>query len=158
MRINDAVFGGVLLLGALAIILYARTFPPMPGQDFGPALFPTLIATGFAICGIVLAWGGARGGEVPGLLVIPDWMRQQGEILDVFLVLGGLVVLILLWDLLGFLIGATLYIGGLIARFRHGRLLTSFLMAFVACFIIDFAFRRYLLVPLPLGPLTAYYW
>jgi putative tricarboxylic transport membrane protein len=158
LRINDAVFGGVLLIGALAIIVYAHGFAPLHGQEYGPGLFPTLIGIGFAVCGAVLVRGGLKSGEVPGLIVIPDWMRQQGEILDVFLVLGGLIVLILVWDWLGFLIGATLYIGGLITRFRHGRVASSLLMALIACFVIDFAFRRYLLVPLPLGPLTGYYW
>ena len=47
MRVNDAVIGGVLVLFALAMIWYTRTFPAMPGQDYGPALFPVLIGIGF---------------------------------------------------------------------------------------------------------------
>ena len=41
MRINDAVFGVVLLLAAARHLRGRRGFPAMPGQDFGPALFPT---------------------------------------------------------------------------------------------------------------------
>ena len=46
MRFNDAVFGVVLLLAAVAVFAVARGFPGMPGQNFGPALFPDLIAAG----------------------------------------------------------------------------------------------------------------
>ena len=42
MRLNDAVIGIALILFALAMIAYTRTFPAMPGQDYGPALFPVL--------------------------------------------------------------------------------------------------------------------
>ncbi|HET6469454.1 MAG TPA: tripartite tricarboxylate transporter TctB family protein [Geminicoccaceae bacterium] len=158
MRVNDAVFGGALVLGALALVVHAQTFPDMPGQRFGPALFPTLIGIGFGLCGLSLLWAGLVRREVPGVILVPEWMRSQGEILDVLLVLGGLVVLILVWDHTGFLIGATLYSGLLISRFRHGRVASSLAMAFVACLVIDFAFRRWLLVPLPLGPLTGIVW
>ena len=158
MRINDAVFGSALLAGAGLIAWTASGFAEMPGQRFGPSLVPSLIATGFALCGAQLVWSGLRSGEVRGLVEIPEWMRRQGEILDVALVLGGLVLLILLWDHVGFLIGATLYVGTLISRFRRGRLASSWLLALVACAVIDYAFRHWLLVPLPLGPLTGILW
>jgi hypothetical protein len=32
-------------LAPLAMIWYTRTFPEMPGQHYGPALFPVLIGT-----------------------------------------------------------------------------------------------------------------
>ena len=59
---------------------------------------------------------------------------------------------------LGFLIVATLLTGSLMARFRGGRLLSSFAGALAACLVIDWVFRRMLLVPLPLGPLTGIIW
>ena len=46
VRINDAVIGAVLVLFALAM-WHTRTFPAMPGQDYGPAAFPVLIGIGF---------------------------------------------------------------------------------------------------------------
>jgi putative tricarboxylic transport membrane protein len=158
MRINDAAFGAVLVLAGGAIIVHARSFPDMPGQRFGPALFPTLIALGFVVCGALLVRNGLVLREVRGLVDIPEWMRSQGEILDVVLVLGGLVLLILVWNHVGFLIGATLYSAALITRFRRGHVASSLAVAFLACLAIDFAFRRWLLVPLPLGPLTGIVW
>lgn len=161
MRVNDAVFGAVLLAAALAVLLYARTLPGMPGQRFGPDLFPTLIALGLGACGLALVVRGLRGGggTPRGRLVALDpWARSGGHLLDVALVLGGLVLLILAWDRAGFLVGATLYATALIARFRRGRLLTSLAVGFLACLLIDLGFRRVLLVPLPLGPLTGIVW
>jgi putative tricarboxylic transport membrane protein len=158
MRFNDAVFGVLLLLAAGAILVVARGFPGMPGQDFGPALFPDLIAAGFAICGGVLVWSGWRQPDFGGAVALGDWAKSGGHVADVGLVIGGLALLIVLWDRIGFLIAATLFTGGLMARFRGGRVLSSFAGALAACLVIDWLFRRVLLVPLPLGPLTGIVW
>lgn len=158
MRFNDAVFGVALLLAAAAIFMVARGFPGMPGQDFGPALFPDLIAAGFVICGGVLIGTGLRSPEFQGAVSLGEWARSGGHLVDVGLVIGGLVVLIAVWDRVGFLIAATLLTGSLISRFRGGRVVSSFVGALVACLIIDWIFRRVLLVPLPLGPLTGIVW
>jgi putative tricarboxylic transport membrane protein len=158
MRFNDAVFGVVLLLAALAILAVARGFPDMPGQDFGPALFPDLIAAGFALCGLALIWSGLRRPAFAGAVQLGEWARSGGHLVDVAMVVGGLGLLILLWDWVGFLLAATLFTGSLMARFRGGRLLSSYVGALVACLVIDWVFRRLLLVPLPLGPLTGIVW
>lgn len=158
MRIHDSLIGVVLLALAAFMAVEAAGFPPMPGQRFGPSLVPNLLAAGFAICGLVLIADGIRRPEVAGLVELGDWARKGGHLFDVGLVVGGLALLILLWKPVGFLIGATLYTGLLAARFRGGRLASSLLVAVVACFAIDWAFRRLLLVPLPQGPLTGLYW
>ena len=157
MRLNDAVFGVILLLAAVAVFAVARGFPGMPGQDFGPALFPNLIAAGFFLCGAALIWNGLRHPEFAGLVAFGDWAKSGGHLIDVALVIGGLGLVILLWDRVGFLITATLFTGSLMARFR-GRPLSSFVGALAACLVIDWVFRRLLLVPLPLGPLTGIVW
>ncbi len=158
MRIHDAVFGVILILAGIAIALHARTFPDMPGQRFGPALVPTIIAAGFAICGVVLVVGGLRSRAVHGLVELGEWARKGGHIFDVVLVVGGLVLLIVSWNVVGFLIGATVYSTALAARFRGGRIVSSFVVCALACLAIDWGFRHLLLVPLPLGPLTTVYW
>ena len=158
MKFNDAVIGIVLLVGAAALFSYARTLPGMPGQDYGPALFPSLIAAGFGLCGAILVVAGVRSRATRPIMETSDWTRSGGHLLDVGLVIGGIALVILLWDVLGFLLAATLLAGGLISRFRGGRVLTSFAVALVACLLVDWAFRRLLLVPLPLGPLQGYIW
>jgi putative tricarboxylic transport membrane protein len=158
VRIHDSAIGVVLLLLAAFLAREAATFPPMPGQRFGPSLVPNLLAAGFAICGLALLVSGLRRREVEGLVELGPWARQGGHVLDVGLVVGGLVLLIILWKAVGFLIGATLYTGLLAARFRGGRIWSSLFVAALACFAVDWAFRRLLLVPLPQGPLTGLYW
>lgn len=158
MRFNDAVFGVAMLVAAAAIFAVARGFPGMPGQDFGPALFPDLIAAGFVICGSVLIWTGLRSPEFRGAVALGEWARSGGHLVDIGLVIGGLVALILVWDRVGFLIAATVLTGGLVARFRGGKVIGSFVGALVACLVIDWIFRRILLVPLPLGLLTGIVW
>lgn len=158
MRFNDAVFGIVLMLAAAALFAVARGFPAMPGQDFGPALFPDLIAAGFLLCGAALVWSGLRRPEFAGAVALGDWARSGGQLADVALVIGGLALVTALWDRAGFLIVATLFTGTLMARFRGGRLLSSFVGALAACLAIDWIFRRILLVPLPLGPFTGIIW
>lgn len=157
MRVNDAVLGLVLLLGGAAIALQAQGFPDLPGQSFGPSLMPTLIAAGLGGCGVALVVGGLRRRDEPWL-VPGAWTRSPGRVLDVGLVLGGLVLVILLWQRLGFVILATGLTGLLITRFRGNRPVGSFAIAAVAVLVIDWAFRHLLLVPLPQGPLRGLYW
>jgi putative tricarboxylic transport membrane protein len=130
----------------------------MPGQDYGPALFPSLMAAGLALCGAVLA---ARGGRrlVAGEAVIgvAGWEGGWRRLADVGLIVGGLALWMLAWDAAGFLLGGTAYAAALMLRFR-GRPATSIAIALAVVLAIDWGFRRLLLVPLPLGPLTGIVW
>ena len=47
------------LLG-LAVMLLARDFPPIPGQAYGPGLFPMLIGAGLMACAIGAGWDDDR--------------------------------------------------------------------------------------------------
>ena len=130
----------------------------MLGQRFGPALVPFIVGVGVLAAGAALVVSGLRTKEVRGLVELGAWARQGGHVLDVLLVTGGLALVIALWDRLGFLILSTLYAGLLIARFRQGRIVASIATSLALCLVIDIAFRRLLLVPLPLGPLTGWIW
>ncbi|MCX7630130.1 MAG: tripartite tricarboxylate transporter TctB family protein [Geminicoccaceae bacterium] len=158
MRIHDGVFGVLLLLLAGFVLREATGFPPMPGQRFGPSLFPSLLAAGFALCGLLLLAGGLVSERGRPLASLEGWAEKGARVVDVALVVGGLVLLIALWQRLGFVIGATLFATALAGRFLGGRYLPALLVCAPACFAIDWAFRRLLLVPLPQGPLTGLYW
>jgi putative tricarboxylic transport membrane protein len=158
MWVSDAVFGVVLLLLATAIIVLAQAFPAMPGQDYGPALFPTLIAAGFGLCGLVLLVRTLPRVSTEGLFHVRGWEGGWGGRLgDVLLIVGGLVAWILVWNPVGFLLGATAYAGALMTRFR-GRPVSSLALGLALALAIDWSFRRLLLVPLPLGPFTGIIW
>ena len=53
MRINDAVFGVVLLALGVAVFWHVQSFPKIPGQNVGPALFPGIVAVGLIACGLL---------------------------------------------------------------------------------------------------------
>ena len=54
LKVSDFTLALVLLAIALAMAVGALSFPPMPGQAFGPKLFPNIVAAGFAICALAL--------------------------------------------------------------------------------------------------------
>ena len=87
-----------------------------------------------------------------------EWTRAPGHLLDVALVLLGIVAYILLSDILGFLLASTGLLTLWMARFRGGKWVSSLGMAIVASLAIDYAFRKILLVPLPLGPFVGVMW
>jgi len=57
MRLSDRTTGLFLVgLGALAAYGGSR-LPPVPGQQIGPNVFPLVIGSGLAICGLMIAFG-----------------------------------------------------------------------------------------------------
>jgi len=151
VRVNDAVTGAVLVLFALAVIGYARTFPAMPGQDYGPALFPTLIGAGFAITGVILIAGGLVRRRIEPWFNGGAWLRSRHERASFLAVPGGLLLYILLSDRLGFIPTALALLFGWLVLFRGGKPVSSLLIALAVTLVVNFAFTQILLVPLPLG-------
>jgi putative tricarboxylic transport membrane protein len=157
MKLNDAVFG-VVLLALGGIVLFAiQGFPTIPGQPVGPALFPGMIATGLCIAGVLLVLRGVRRHERQPWLVWDDWVRSPRHVAALLVLLGSVVFYIAASDWLGFLPTAALILMAmfLVLRVPPGR---AVLLAVVATFVIHFAFYRLLRVPLPWGLLTPYGW
>ena len=125
----------------------------MPGQRFGPAWFPGLIAGGLGVCGVLLVASGARRGG-PWFL-IPAWMRSRRAVLGVASVIAGLVFYILAADRLGFYIT-----GSLLLTFWMRMLGTSWrwavVIALLATVAIHLSFYKLLRIPLPWGVLERY--
>ena len=155
MRLNDAVIGIVLVLFAVAMIWHTRTFPAMPGQNYGPALFPTLIGIGFLVTGAILIVGGIARRRTEPWFTGGAWLRSPPHVIDFLAVLGGLLFYILLSDRLGFILTALALLFGLLLLFRGGRPLSSFAIALVATLAVHYSFTEFLLVPLPPGLLQA---
>jgi putative tricarboxylic transport membrane protein len=125
----------------------------MPGQRFGPAWFPGLIAAGLGACGVLLVAAGVRRGAP--WVALPEWMRSRRAVLGVAGVVAGLVFYILVADRLGFYITGTLLLA-----FWMRILGTSWrwtvVVAVVATVAIHFAFYKVLRIPLPWGLLEQY--
>lgn len=151
MKLNDAILGILILLGGLAIILGARSFPATHGQAYGPDLFPTIIGAGFMLAGLVLVAGGWRARHATGWVDTSG--HTTGRMLDALMVLLSILGFILFTDFLGFLLAGGLIVWLLMTRFRRGSWLSSLATALVTVVFVDWAFRAMLLVPLPQGDL-----
>jgi putative tricarboxylic transport membrane protein len=155
VRINDAVIGAVLVLFAIFMIWHTRTFPAMPGQDYGPALFPVLIGVGFVVTGLILIVSGLRRRRTEPWFAGGDWLRSRRHLIGFLSIIGGLVAYILVSDWLGFIPTALLLLFGWLVLFRNGKPVSSLVIALAVTLVVNYAFGQLLLVPLPLGLLQA---
>jgi putative tricarboxylic transport membrane protein len=116
----------------------------MPGQKFGPAWFPGLIAVGLIACGALLAVQTVR--HRAPLVVLPDWIRSPRAVAGVVSVIVGLLFYVFAADTLGFYLTAFLI---LIVWMRV--LGASWRVALVATVVIHLSFYKLLRIPLPWG-------
>lgn len=157
MRFNDAIFGIVLIVFALAEIAYTQTFPSLHGQDYGPDLFPMIIGSGLIVCGIILILKGvAHRTNVP-MMTVGDWAHDRGNVLNVVVLLGSIAFYILFSGWLGFILTSLLILTTLLVRLGSGWL-TSVIVAVATTLIIHSLFAKVLLVPLPWGILLPFAW
>lgn len=156
MRFSDTMLGAVLLVFGLALSVYSQTFPPIPGQRYGAAAFPTAIALGLLACGAVLVARGVRTAGVP-MITRTEWTRKPGAMLAVLVTILCVVAYILFSRAVGF-IPMTFAI--LIVLFRMLRVpwWQSVLLAIATAFLCDYVFRSILLVPLPFGIMPRLPW
>ncbi|HWQ38797.1 MAG TPA: tripartite tricarboxylate transporter TctB family protein [Burkholderiales bacterium] len=157
MRFNDALIGAALVAFAALIAWYVHGFPPMPGQQFGPSLFPRAIAAGFALTGLALIASGLRRWKTQGAIELSEWMRTPRLALNFAVVIGAMAFYILFSDRLGFLIAAPLALLAILLALRN-RWFVALPTALVAAFVIHWIFYGALKVPLPWGLLEPLAW
>lgn len=151
MRVNDLVSGALLILIALAMIAYTTTFPPFPGQKYGPSLFPRILGGGLVLCGILLMLRGRRqlsAGQPIGF--IDEAYRLPRAWMSVIMIIGAIVFYIALSGTLGFVVTAFVLILALLLWFGV-RPLNALIIAVVAVLAVDWFFGWLFRVPLPLG-------
>src|SRR5262245_20908643 len=108
MKINDALSGAALVALGAVVLWHIQGFPPMPGQKFGPAWFPGLIAAGLIACGILLMVARLRAASPQPLVTLPDWLGRPRAVAAVASVVAGLLVYVFAADALGFHLTALL--------------------------------------------------
>jgi putative tricarboxylic transport membrane protein len=155
MKINDALVGVFLIALASAILVHIQSYPLIPGQKYGPALFPGVIAVGLLACGALLVVRGARA-RLP-LIAFSDWMRDPVTVTNFVVVCGVLVFYVVAADALGFLPTATLCLLALFLKLKV-RVPTAIGVALAATLVIHFLFYKLLRVPLPWGVLERFAW
>ena len=153
MKINDALTGAALLGLAAVILWHIQGFPAMPGQKFGPAWFPGLLAIGLGACGAGLVFFGVR--QRSAWLALPGWMHRPRPALGVGAVVGGLLFYVLAADALGFHLVAFLLLA-LWTRVLGAAWRVVIPVAVLAPVLIHLAFYKLLRIPLPWGLLERF--
>ena len=155
MKLGDAASGLLAALLGVAVVLQARTFPPMPGQPVGPSLFPTVIGAGLIVAGAALIFAGVRRNGT--IVELEAWARRPRMLTNFALVVADLLFYAVAVDRLGFLITAVLFLTVLFLAFgvRHARILP---MAVAVTLVIHYGFYTLLRVPLPWGMLEGFAW
>lgn len=156
MRLHDALSGAVLALLAIAVLVGVSNYPTIPGQQIGPAAFPSLLAILLLGCSGLLIAKGLRGPRIP-LVQFGAWVASPRHLVNFLTVIGGLVFYILCADTLGFIpcsliILSVLFFG---LGVRNRMILP---VALVVTLIIHTLFYKFLRVPLPWGLLQGMIW
>lgn len=157
MKLNDAVFGLLLVALGVAVLLGVQSYPKIPGQPVGPALFPGIIAVGLCVGGLALVVRGWRARAGHAWLAWEDWVRSPRHVAAFGVLIGSVVFYVVAAQWLGFLITSTLILSALFWVFRvpTTRIVP---IAVLATLAIHFAFYKLLRVPLPWGVLTPIAW
>lgn len=156
MRLSDTMLGAILLMLGLAMGVYAYGFPAIPGQRYGAATFPILIAGGFVVCAIVLLVSGFRASPTP-LVMRTEWTRKPGALTAVLITILCVIAYIVLARPVGFIPTSTAI---LLVMFRLLGVSWWKAIGFAigATLLTDYIFRTLLLVPLPFGVMPRMPW
>ncbi len=157
MKLNDAVFGLLLMALGAAVLVAVQGYPKIPGQPVGPALFPGLIAGGLCIAGVLLVARGWRQRAGQRWLEWDAWVRSPRHVLAFATVLAAVLFYIFAAQALGFLLTAAIALSALLLVLRV-RLLPALAIAVIAALVVHFAFYKLLKVPLPWGVLQGVAW
>jgi putative tricarboxylic transport membrane protein len=157
MKLNDAVLGLLLIILGATVLAAVQSYPKIPGQPVGPALFPGLIAAGLCIAGALLVIKGIRHRAGQPWLAWEDWVRSPRHVLALVVLLGAIVFYIVAAETLGFLVTSVIILLALllVLRVPPARAIT---IAVIATLLVHLAFYKLLRVPLPWGVLKGYAW
>jgi putative tricarboxylic transport membrane protein len=155
VKVNDAVVGAVLIALALAILVHIQAYPLIPGQKYGAALFPGVIAVGLLVTGAVLVARGVRQGFP--LITLGPWLRSPRLVTNFLAICAVLVFYIVAADALGFVLTGTACLGALFLKFGV-KPVRAIVIAVVATLVIHTLFYKLLRVPLPWGVLERFAW
>lgn len=148
MRLNDALLGAILLGFAGWVWWMTTFFPAFPGQDYGPNLFPRILAIGIAVCALLLVLRGLR--HRGRLITFDDWVTEPARLISVLSMPAATLFYILASDALGFIPTAFLLLAALFLWFRT-RIVVAVPVAAGMTLVLHWFFAGMMRVPLPRG-------
>lgn len=154
MKVDDRILGALFALLGAVVFWHVQSFPVIPGQKFGAALFPSVISAGLVICGLLLTVRGIRRRTMDGRLVAFDgWARDPVTVVRFLSVPAGILFYVLTSNFLGFHVAASLAMLAWLLVFGM-RPLPALAVAIAFPVVMHLAFYKILRVPLPWGVLT----
>ena len=92
MKVNDAIWGALFLLLSTVLLVHVQSFPKIPGQQYGPAIFPGVLAASLGICAVLLIVKGfaarTHGHERSRWLALEPWTRSRRRLLALAATIG----------------------------------------------------------------------
>ncbi len=104
MKLNDAVFGLLLLALGGFVLFTVQAFPKIPGQQVGPALFPGLIALGLGVGGVLLVARGWRERASVPWFAAQAWLKSPRHLAGFAVLIGSVLFYMKASTYLGFLV------------------------------------------------------
>ena len=157
MKINDTLSGVAIAALGIAILVHVQSFPPMPGQKVGPAMFPGLLAVGLLICAAGVIWRGLKTLKTEGWLTVPSWFAERRIALGFALIPLVLVIYTAISEKVGFIPVGIAFVFSLCWVFGV-RVRTALVVAVVGTLVIHTIFYKLLKVPLPWGIMSGMVW
>lgn len=155
MRLPDRVTG-LFLVGLGGAAAYGGwQLAPVPGQPVGPNVFPLVIGTGLALCGLAIAFGIGHAFEEEEAIVPYESGQApppRGKLYGLRALLPPALLLfyVAVADRLGFILTAALIVY-VTATALGARWKLSLPLAVLAPIAIHLIFSKLLRVPLPIG-------
>jgi len=156
MKFNDMVWGVLLMALGFWVLNDVRTYPSIPGQQYGPNAFPGLLAVLLIGCSVPLIIKGWRERKQRPWFEAGIWMRAPAQVRNFAMTVGGLVFYVVAAEKIGFLICGSAILAGLFWSLRVRPVLIA-PIAIIATFVIHAIFYKGLRVPLPWGLLPVLY-
>lgn len=157
MKFNDVSLGLIVLAGGIAILLSAMQFSAIPGQAYGADTMPKVIGGSTILLGLFLVGRSVMAGERRPTVTLAGWAHEPLSILNLFLAVGLVVAYVVLSPTLGFVLTA-LAVQAVLMLVRGVRPLTALAVSLCATIVIQQAFGRLLLVPLPRSAFLGFLW
>ena len=148
MRVSNTAIGLFLILFATVVLWHVQSFPSLDNGYPGPALFPSVLAVLFILCGIGLIIQGVRQREK--LLKFDTGALTLTGLLNILFVLGTIVCYIFLAETIGFLIFSFMVLL-ILMKWLKVKTTSSIVMSIGVTLVIYLLFAKVLLVPLPWG-------
>jgi putative tricarboxylic transport membrane protein len=163
MRISDRLTGA-FLIGVGGVAAYAGSrLPPVPGQQVGPNVFPMVVGTGLALCGLMIMLGWGRSFEEEAEADLSAHVDSELAASSKLGELGGprallppalLIFYVVAAETLGFLPTAAVMVFATALALK-APLRLALPLALGAPLVVHLLFAKLLRVPLPLGLLPA---